>query len=130
MCFRRQINWMVLADLVGFVVPFSFHPRTSSLPAECRASLFSSLFFFSPEMEFIFNCKCCREYILQCALLCSAHFRIQALPITQNKITSALAGNSQTLRQIPFTVSPIQCRLLSICILGKYVLEHKTYLEK
>lgn len=83
-------------------------------------------------MEFIFICECCKESVLQCAVLRSALHTSgsQAFPIPQNETTSTLTGNSQTLRQIPFTVSPIQGRLLSICILAIYVLGPKTYLEK
>lgn len=56
--------------------------------------------------------------------------RSQALPRTQNKTSLTFAGNSKAMRQIPFTLSPIQFRLLSIYVLGIYVLEHKAYLEK
>ena len=77
--------------LTSWVLSCGFHssPEPSSLPDESRASL---LYFFSSEMKFIFIYKHCKEYTLLCAALLGI---LQALPVTWNKTTSALAGNSQ-----------------------------------
>lgn len=78
-------------------------------------------------MEFVFIFKYCKDTyfnMLQSALHTSG---TQALThVIQSTATSTHARNfANKQRQIPSTVSSIQFRLLSISILGIYVLGHK-----
>lgn len=92
------------------------------------SSFHSSLFFFSVQkMEFVFIFKYCKDTyfsMLQSALHTSGS---QALThVIQSTATSTHARNfTNKQRQIPSTVSSIQFSLLSISILGIYVLGHK-----
>ena len=97
------------------------------------SSLHSSLFFFYvTKIEFVFIFKYCKDTyfnMLWSALHTSGS---QALAHRiQSKATSTHTRNfANKQRQIPSTVSSIQFRLLSIYILGIYVLGHKNLLGK
>lgn len=114
--------------LTSGVLSRGFHsnPKPSLLPDESRASLpYFSLFrngihFYLQTLQRIYPSVSCA---------CSAHFRIS--DFTRNSEQDHFNPCREfTVRQIPFIISSIQCRLLSVYILGIHVLEHKTSLEK
>lgn len=121
----KLAQWCLLAS---WVLSCGFHssPELSSLPDESRASLpyfflfRNGIHFYLQTLQRIYPSVCCD---------CSAHFKVSGF--THNPEQDHFNPCREfTVRQIPFITSPIQCRLLSVYILGIHVLEHKTSLEK